>query len=312
LAALAAQSIACDLEVVMVGPRGAATNLPSELTGEFADFVSVDYVGDKLGRAVELGMRAATSPVVWLTEDHCFPEPGCAVAILERFEEDSVAAVGPTVINGNPRTLTSWTQFVIEYGTYSPCGEKGSSRQIPGHNSAYRVSALEQFDNLDRWFEVETLLHWEMNQRGMTLINASEPTTRHFNASRWYGGLRFCWLFSRTFAAYRSAAMPESRIRLALLWPLIPVVRFRRLWPLAVRLVGWRRAVLIGPNLLANLIVSGIGEGIGYITGTAAPFEKTFELEFHRDRFFSDADSFPDAQQLRLAKVTSQLAGSGS
>lgn len=305
LAALRAQTVASQLEVVLVGPNESALDVPPSLIAPFAAVHKVAFEYRAMGHAAAQGVRAATSDLVLFTEDHCYPMPDLASAMLVCFEDPSVIAVGPTVVNGNPRSLTSWTQFIMEYGAYSRAGVKGQARQIPGHNSAYRRSALLHYaEALDEQLEVETLMHWDMADRGMKLINVGAPVTRHFNASKGWACLSFSWIFPRTFAARRVACQPKDRAKLALLWPLIPILRFARLWSVAIQLLGLRRTLLVSPSLIANLIVSGASEGLGYLTKTGASDVAAFDLKFHRERFFAVGDALPEPDELRAMAAT--------
>jgi hypothetical protein len=305
LAALRAQTVASDLEVVLVGPNDAALDLPPALVAPFAAVRKVIFDHPQMGHATAQGVRAASTDLILLTEDHCYPMPDFVAAMLACFEDPDVIAVGPTVVNGNPRTVASWTQFIVEYGSSSHAGTKGQARQIPGHNGAYRRSALLHYaSNLDEQLEVETLMHWDMADRGLKLINAGAPVTRHFNASKGWACLWFAWVFPRTFAARRVALHPEDRAKLALLWPLIPILRFRRLWPVAVQLLGFRRALTLIPRLFAGLVVSGASEGLGYLTKIGSNSGTYFDLEFHRDRFFTTGDRFPEPEELSTLAAT--------
>ena len=300
LAALRAQTVASQLEVVLVGPDFKALEVPSNELAPFASVRQARFHRREMGHATAQGVRAATTDLVWFTEDHCYPLPGCMEAIVNHFTDPQLVALGPTLVNGNPRSLTSWTQFVMEYGPYSAVGAKGQARQIPGHNSCYRRSALLALEpDLDHQLEVETLMQWDMADQGLKLINTADVVTRHYNTSNWKSYLSFSWVFPRTFAAHRGLREGRlARLKLGLLWPLIPVLRFKRLWPLAFRLVGARRAMWLAPGLLLNLVASGASEAKGYLTGDGANCQQGFELEFHRERFFAQGDSFPSAEEL--------------
>ncbi len=64
------------------------------------------------GQACAAGVLAARAAVVAFAEDHCFPEPGWAEALLAGYTSPEVVAVGPIFRNANPSTLVSWCDFV--------------------------------------------------------------------------------------------------------------------------------------------------------------------------------------------------------
>ena len=294
LAALRAQTVQAQIEAVLVGPTLAAIDVPDS---EVAGFAAVRRVAvpdmASLGHANAEGIRAATGPLVALTEDHCYPFPDWADAMLRRHAEGDWAAVGPTMINANPGTRTSWSQFIVEYVTHSEAGEKGPQRQLPGHNSCYRREALLAYEpDLAWWLECETVMQWDMVSKGLRLYADPRARTRHWNCSRFGPTFRFAWVFPRAFAAYRATRLSKAgHLKLAVLWPLIPFVRMLRTWPLMTRQLGIRRAVEVLPGVFLSFLVSGAGEGLGYLRGADSGLLRTcLDLEFHRERFLREGE----------------------
>lgn len=68
-------------------------------------------------RARASGIRAASAPIVVLTEDHSFPEPGWAEALI-RAHQQPWAVVGPVILNANPGSRVSWANLIIEYNEW--------------------------------------------------------------------------------------------------------------------------------------------------------------------------------------------------
>lgn len=288
LGAMRRQTIRDRIELVLVGPSEAGLGMPDEKVAGFTDVVRVTVQPMKaLGEAAAAGLRAASAPLVAFTEDHCHPRPGWAEALVRRHESGDYAGVGPTVHNANPDSTASWCQYLIEYGPFSVAGEQGEARQIPAHNSCYRHDALLHYGpDLAWWLECETLMHWDMVDRGLRLYLDAEAQTDHWNASRFGSTLHFAWLFPRMFAARRLTMISTAeRLKLSLLWPGIPPLRLRRTWPLMVRLMGPRGAWRTLAGTFANLAVSGLSEATGYLFGEGDRLERCLDLEFHRDRF---------------------------
>jgi hypothetical protein len=288
LQALRLQTICQQMELVLVGPTLDALDAPDS---EIAPFFAVQRVAvagrSTIAHSYAEGVRAATAPLVVFTEDHCYPEPGWAEGFVRRHASGNWAGVGPTVINANPAYTASWAQFLAEYGQYSEAGADGRSRQIPGHNSCYRRKELLAYGpDLDNWLECETLMHWDMAERGLGLYLDRDIRTHHWNSTRMSYVLGFSWYFLRQFAAYRARGMtPFRRAAFALLWPLIPAIRLRRIVPLMTSLLGTRRTVAVLPAVAVNLFVSSAAEGLGYVTGQAGALENLLDREFHRERY---------------------------
>ena len=58
------------------------------------------------------GILAATSPVVGLIEDHSYPGPEWAEALL-RAHAGPWTGVGPAVDNANPESAASWVNYIL-------------------------------------------------------------------------------------------------------------------------------------------------------------------------------------------------------
>src|SRR6478736_163972 len=86
----------------------------------------------------------ARAPIVAFVEDHCFPTPGWAEALL-RAHERAWAGVGPVVLNANPKRTLSWANLLIEYGPWLHPRERGTVSHIPGHNSSYKRALLMEY-----------------------------------------------------------------------------------------------------------------------------------------------------------------------
>ena len=89
----------------------------------------------------ELARQEIRDQIVAFVEDHCFPTPGWAEALL-RAHERAWAGVGPVVLNANPKRTLSWANLLIEYGPWLHPRERGTVSHIPGHNSSYSLVVL--------------------------------------------------------------------------------------------------------------------------------------------------------------------------
>ena len=291
--ALAAQTIAPRLELVLVrlgtAPLGDA---PPELRG----FAAVQVVPRPDGRSVAegnaAGARRASAPVVAFAEDHSYPLPGWAEALVERHREPW-AAVGPVVRNANPRTAVSWADYLLGYGPYAEGVAGGEVASLPGHNSSYkRETLLALGAELERWLEAEWVLHADLRARGERLYLEPRAVTRHVNFALLGVWLRTTAAAGRAFAAARRRHWgPARRIAFAAGAPLIPVVR-------AVRLRGLLRPARgagapLGralPVLALGLLADGAGQLAGYAAGASNGPADTQAMEFERLRHLPEAD----------------------
>ncbi len=281
------ESAAGELEIVIVAPSIATVGVDErELAGFFS--YRVVETGPTTSSAVRraAGVRAASAPLIAFTEDHCLPEPGWARALIDAHREPW-AAVGPVFLNGNPQSLTSWVNLLIEYGPWVSPVEAGRRDHIPPHNSSYKRDLLIGYgDRLEGMLEAETVLQWDLRARGHELYLEPAAATRHFNISLPGPTIPLRLAVGRMFGAARARGWPLARrAAYAAASPLIPFVRFIRLVPIARRCSGGRRifpAVL--PPLLAGLVLDGLGEFLGYTLGGGESVARVTGFEYDRER----------------------------
>ena len=287
------QNLTNQLEIVIVAPSAAGLELDESALGRFHSYLVVEtgpIFSTAMARAA--GVRAASAPIVAFAEDHSYPAPGWAEALIKRHDENW-AAVGPAVANANPHRLTSWANLLIEYSEWLHPSPSGEREHLPGHNSSYkRAVLLEYGDRLDEMLDAESVLHWDLRRRGHRLYLEGAACTFHENFSKPLPCLTLRFNGGRLFAAARSRTWPIwRRAVFALGAPLIPFLRFARITRVLF-LAGRPRHLLsrLWPALLAGLIVDGAGELAGYLLGSGGAMAKLSDMEFHRERFLAEND----------------------
>jgi GT2 family glycosyltransferase len=281
------------IEVVIVAPSAESINGYSPELSDFR-WVKTVEVGkiESIAEGNAAGIRRATAPIVVLAEDHSFPAPGWAEALIEAHRQPW-AAVGPVVHNANPGGVVSWADFLIGYGPWIDRGRGGTADHLPGHNSSYKSKILLEYGpKLEEMLEAESVLHWDLRKKGYQLYLEPAARISHVNF-----GLISSWIpaqfhSGRMFAATRSQdwSIPR-RLLYAACSPLIPVVRFYRIirqWKGSDFPHNLPRGTL--PTLVIGLLVSALGEMLGYALGTGEAKQKLATLEFHRARHISEQD----------------------
>jgi len=288
LRALRAQTVRHRLELVIVAPSDRIT-LDSAMTEGFAgvQVIGFDDVTASSNQARVAGIRVARAPIVALAEDHSFPEPGWAEALLAGHAEGTWAAVGPVVCNANPATAVSWANFLLEYGPWTESARRGAATHLPGHNSSYRRGLLLAYgEKLDALMEAESILQWDLRQNGHQLLLEPAARTHHLNFSRLSSSIKLRFNGGRQFAAMRSAEWPPlKRLLYVVGAPLIPLVRLCRSVALLARWPA-RRGLLprLLPVLAAAVAIDGLGELVGYATGPGPSSSILGGIEFDRRR----------------------------
>lgn len=284
---LARQTARAEMELVFVFPASVAAELDEPGLDDFAA-VRLATVHDMENTSVAraAGIRAATTPVIVLTEDHSFPEPGWAEALIAAHQGDW-AVVGPSVKNGNPDSLVSWANLAIEYSDWLHPVPAGEIEHLPGHNSAYKRDILMRHydDDLENWFDSESVMHWDMGSRGYRLAADPAAVTHHWNVSKLWPTLRLRWHAGRQFAGSCRLRWPRAR---SLLYfcasPLVPFVRSYRIVKRFSQPGRPKHLLpLLAPLCLFLLAVEAAGAAAGFLLGQGASDRYIARIDFHRE-----------------------------
>jgi hypothetical protein len=283
---LQAQTVRDQLEIVIVAPSAKGLQLNQSELKEFCQFRVVE-VGEinSVGQAWAAGVRAATAAIVVFTEDHCYPEPGWAEALINAHQ-GPWDAVGPVMGNANPGSVISWANFFVAYGRWAEPAVAGETNDIPPHNSAYkRATLLDYGAALESMLEVESLLHQDLRTKGYRLYWEPGAKTFHVHYTRMTSLMRAEFHYGRLFGAARAQHWSLlERLIYTIGGPLIPLVRLRRVLAEICR-TGHRQLLPeVIPTLIVILTSNAVGEMFGYAFGAGAAPQGKWNLEFHRYR----------------------------
>jgi hypothetical protein len=291
VAALQKQTVRDRIELVLIAPNDLLAPPAKEVDG----FHSVKVVcapGLMGNRARAAGIRAASGPIVASAEDHCYPAPGWAEALIATFE-GGWSAVGPAMYNGNPANVLSWVNLLLAFGPWVAPAEGGPITQLPWHNTSYkRLPLLEYGDRLGEMMDVEGMLQQDLVRKGHRFYHGVSASVHHLNVSRFSSTFAYRLDSSRLFAGYRARGWsPLKRLVYILAAPLIPFVRLRRTLPLLGKVHPRTGPLRMLPALVVCLVVDSIGETAGYAFGAGhAMVRKVEKYERLRFRHLSRAD----------------------
>ncbi|MGH7455374.1 MAG: glycosyltransferase family 2 protein [bacterium] len=287
------QSAVNQLELVIVASSAEVLQQHKSELKNFRNVVVVE-VGDiqSIARANAAGIRQATAPVVVLAEDHSFPDPSWAEALIKAHRQ-SWAAVGPVIKNANPATAVSWADFLIGYGPWLDPTPEGPVEFLPGHNSSYkRARLLEYGAELEAMMEAETVLHWDLRKKGHQLYLEPAAKTAHVNFSLFSSWVKAQYHCGRVFAGTRIKTM--SVLQRLLYIGGAPLIPFVRLWRILkeMRRPGRPQITLfrVLPVLFLGLTLDGLGQMIGYALGIGSSKVRLTNFEFHRRQHLSKRD----------------------
>jgi hypothetical protein len=282
---LCRQTIADAIELIICAPNADRFIVDRDAVAPLHSVRVLD-AGDMsaTGPARARAVREARAEVIAFTEDHCFPDPMWAEALLRAHEEPH-AAVAPALRNANPETLVSWADLMLGYGRWLAPGRRGVMDLLPGHNISYKRSVLRACDaDLERLMEAETVLLWDLRARGHTLLFEPAATAAHMNFSGLRVWLDAQWHLGRVFAATRAAgwSLPK-RAAYALASPAIPLIRLSHIVRYGHRngLPAGRIASVL-PLLVLGLAVDFLAQAAGALFGGGQSVARLAAYEFHR------------------------------
>ncbi|MEE4216539.1 MAG: glycosyltransferase [Xanthomonadales bacterium] len=292
IAALRAQTVCEKIELVLLGPSpGSLEGDPSDIEGFAAcRRVVLDGIGkSSIIRAA--GVRAATAPIVAFMQDHAFPIPGWAEALLTRYE-GPWSGVSFVFENDNPDTATSWANFLMQYGAWTTPLPKGPVRHIGGHMASYRREVLMAYgDALPRKLETSIAMHWEMIGQGHRFTTAPGAVVYHQNHSRFLPSLELRFQTGRLFAANRVRSWSFlRRLAYAAATPLIPPLRLYRVLRDALRTGQTRLLPRLAVVSLVLLLWDAAGQAVGALAGSGKAMEWITGIEWHRHRFMVEGE----------------------
>ncbi|HVT87228.1 MAG TPA: glycosyltransferase [Tepidisphaeraceae bacterium] len=290
------QSIAQQIEVIAVAPATMQADIPADAIEPLfgVKLLRVPCISN-LADAVVPALEFATAEVVVMAEDHAYPAPGWAEALLAAHAQ-GWDVVGPVIANANPRSGMSWTHLVMDYGRWMLGSPSGQRVDLPGHNSTYK---REVFQLLNRQELYDRLVLCEQNTAlrslGARLYLQSEAVVWHQHPSRFLGSCGLRIRAGRMFGARRVEEnhwnLPR-RVVYVFLWPILLVMRLKYVLQSISQAGQWKQYLRprIFTSLMFGVWLGVVGEAVGYLRGFGTTIDTFAGDEFHRLRQMSDRD----------------------
>ena len=283
-AALGAQTIAAEVELVLVGPSASALRPPAGVVPQLVGVTIVEAPLLPMAAARLAGLRAARAPTVVFGETHTYPAPTWAEELVRAMGRGA-AAVAPRIVHAGPVGALSWAALAMDYGRWSQPGH-GEIEIAPSYNAAWLRDTLlhEGGDELGILLTPGRELSDLLRRRGHRLERCAGAEVAHLNINRPWHWLAERYTGGRLVAAARSRSW--SRLRRALYVvssPLMAVVVVRRTLA-TVR--GLPRPAAGLAALAVGATAWAAGGAVGYVAGTSYAAEGTMlEYELHKSRY---------------------------
>lgn len=296
VAALRAQTAKRQLEIVIVAPSREVLRLDEADLQDFLSFQVVE-VGPirSTGGAVAAGFQRAQAPVVAYAEEHSYPFPTWAEALLLAHQQPW-GAVGVAIVNANPDSIISWANLFSDFGPSVDPAVRGVTSHLPWHHGSYKRELLSGYDSeqLQNFMETEGLLHQALQARGYQLYLEPAAKSNHVNVSTMLSLIRCEFVGGRLFGAARVRHNKWSMARRLLYIlgsPLIPVLRLRRTLQEVRRAGQWDELLpQILPGIVTALVAHCLGEISGYALGAGDAAWQRVPCELNRCEFLRESD----------------------
>jgi hypothetical protein len=222
-------------------------------------------------------------------EDHCFPRPGCAAALLSRLRE-GWTGVGPLILNHNPSTWTSRVDWLLNYGCFSPGRPAGEVSYIPPHHSAYPTAVLRALGpELSDLLEMDHRLQERLCAGGGRFFLEPSAQAAHINVSRLLAHWDSQFHGSRLYGATRATCGGWPGYRRGLYAAAFPVIAVLRLARVCRLLTDWRSVMLL-PQLTIAATLAAAGEACGYLFGTGSSLARRVDQELDHVSYITAGD----------------------
>ena len=286
--AVAVQTALTNIELILIDLSKA--DLPRLQIPEQLRHVRLDRPDIvRWGVARAEGARASSGKSVAFLEDHCFPTPTWAEALIEAHREPW-GGVGYVFTNANPGSFVSRVSLLARYGSFVHPARRGVAPLISGNNVSYKRDILMSFgDGLEDVLTIDFNLQEILHKRGVPLFVESRALAAHQHFTNVMGEAVTGHHYCRLLAAKRVQTQAWSNGRRLLHGigaPLgSPAIRlFRLLRGLGGRRELWPTAILGLPIIITEYFFDAIGESLGYLAGAgnSEAYALRWELEEER------------------------------
>jgi len=283
---LAAQDMTERMQLILVCQEASTLEVSPQDVKSFGELTifeagPLQSTGEPRAQAVS----AANGAITVFAEDHCFPQPGWARAIVEAHAAGHTT-VGPSMSNANPDTSLSWADVSLNFGPSVDQQTSENSSLLCWHNTSYSTEFLQQQEDLGTLLEAEGVLFRRLEEAGHTLFRNVDARVDHINISSFRGFLLGQFWGTRLFWATLTNIENWSwamRLFFAAASPALAARRFVRGLKDLHRIAPGRTLSAM-PYLVIGSIVLTAGAVSGLLRGPGNCMKYRLSLEFEREK----------------------------
>jgi glycosyltransferase involved in cell wall biosynthesis len=212
LAAIINQQTSISFDVTVVD--SSADNTPRIVEREFPS-VRLIHLETRTyaGAARNVGLRATRSPYCLLIDSDCIARPDLIERMIAQHRAERYAAVGGSLANGTPRSLSGLVSYLAEFKEFMPSTPRRLVTTVPTANVTYRREALERFGFFDEDVSMaeDILFNWKLHSAGEHILFDPAIEVTHLNRTGWREVLPYQVRLGRSSAkARRLGALPGA------------------------------------------------------------------------------------------------------
>src|SRR5687767_11073549 len=139
------------------------------------------------GAARNKGVQQTRATFCVMIDSDCIAAPDLIERMMARHSEAQYAAVGGSVANGTPGSLSGWIGYLMEFKELMPSTPMRLDRSVPTGNAAYRREVFERYGYFDEdlWLTEDLLFNWKLYSAGERLLFDPAIQVTHLNRTGW-------------------------------------------------------------------------------------------------------------------------------
>lgn len=182
LEALMAQETDVPFEIIFVDSSNDET---AEMVRERFPHVTVIASKERLlgGAARNLGAEKASGEIIYNLDADCIAERDWLAKMWQAHQDWDCAAVGGSLVNGNPESLSSVACFIQESSDFYPYGGPRYMDNLGSGNVSYKADTYRKHNGFDTdaIAYVDVLFHRRLHNAGEKLLFMPDIKVAHFH-----------------------------------------------------------------------------------------------------------------------------------
>jgi len=175
------QSYKTPYKVIVVDSSSDGTD---KIIAKYFPAVNLIHIEKKTfpGAARNVGVREAFSEYVAFTDTDCVVDYYWIERIIERMKSYNYDAVGGSILNGTPDSITGTLGYLNEFSSFMPAMKPGFVTATATANVCYKRKLFQNQQFIDSSFAGEdTVFHWTILENGGNLFFDPEIKVTHLN-----------------------------------------------------------------------------------------------------------------------------------